>query len=237
MKPLLHAAVACFLFGSAVSLFAQGERATVTGTVADATRAIVPGVSVSIRNIRTNVTLRTETNSAGLYYLPALPPGEYELTAEKAGFRPAKVENIPLSVGLTATVNVTLEVGAVTEAVEVQATAVQLEAQTSGLGKVVEQRRVVELPLLGRNPLALAATAPGVIPTSGQQAVGGGTIGASTTSQINGGLAHQNRLLTHGRETPGTTEGGNAYTVPLEVGAAFKIQTATSPAEFGPAAR
>src|SRR5260370_8397321 len=132
MKPLLHAAVACFLFGSAVSLFAQGERATVTGTVADATRAIVPGVSVSIRNIRTNVTLRTETNSAGLYYLPALPPGEYELTAEKAGFRPAKVENIPLSVGLTATVNATLEVAPVTEAPEVQPAARHLNAQPSG---------------------------------------------------------------------------------------------------------
>src|SRR5262249_32003627 len=163
-----------------------------------------------------NVVLRTTTNVAGLYYLPALPPGQYEVTAEKQGFRPARVENLTLTVGLTATVNITLEVGAVAEAVEIKATAVQLEAQTSGLGKVVETRRVVELPLLGRNPLALAATAPGVLPISGQQANGGGIIGASTTSQINGGLAQQNGVLIDGGESRGTTESGNAYTVPLE---------------------
>jgi hypothetical protein len=218
------------------TLFGQGERCTVTGTVADATGAIVPAAQVSIRNIRTNVTMRAETNSAGIYYLPALPPGEYDITAEKTGFRPAKVSDLRLTVGLTATVNMTLEVGSVAEAVEVRATQVQLEAQTSGLGKVVEQRRVVELPLLGRNPLALAATAPGVIPSAGQRGTGQDIVGVSTTSQINGGLMQQNGVLIDGGESRGTTESGNAYSVPLESVAEFKVETSTYSAEFGRAA-
>src|SRR6266568_4106685 len=164
-----------FLAGPA---FGQGERATVTGAVSDSTQAVIPGATVAIRNIATNVVLRTTTNGAGLYYLPALPPGQYQVTAEKSGFRQARIDELTLTVGLTATVDIVLEVGTLSEAVEIKATAVQLEAQTSGLGKVVETRRVVELPLLGRNPLALAATAPGVLPISGQQANGGGIIGS-----------------------------------------------------------
>ncbi|MCA2969740.1 MAG: TonB-dependent receptor [Acidobacteriaceae bacterium] len=220
----------------ALSLLAQGERANVTGTITDASGATIPDAAVAIRNTATNVTTRSTTNNAGLYYLTNLQPGEYEINITKQGFRPARVAALRLTVGLTATVPVTLEVGTVTEAVEVTATAVQLEAQTSGLGKVVEQRRVVELPLLGRNPLALAATAPGVLPTSGQRGTGQDIVGVSTTSQINGGLAQQNGVLIDGGESRGTTESGNAYTVPLEAVGEFKVETSTYSAEFGRAA-
>jgi hypothetical protein len=80
------------------------------------------------------------------------------MTFEKQGFRTRKVSDIPLSTGLTATIDASLEVGSVSEAVQVQASAVQLETQTSGLSGTVETRRVVELPLLGRNPLTLAVS-------------------------------------------------------------------------------
>jgi outer membrane receptor protein involved in Fe transport len=220
----------------AATLFAQGERANVTGTVTDASGATIPDAAVAIRNTATNVTTRSTTNNAGLYYLTNLQPGEYEINITKQGFRPARISALRLTVGLTATVPATLEIGTVTEAVEVTATAVQLEAQTSGLGKVVEQRRVVELPLLGRNPLALAATAPGVLPTSGQRGTGQDIVGVSTTSQINGGLAQQNGVLIDGGESRGTTESGNAYTVPLEAVGEFKVETSTYSAEFGRAA-
>src|SRR5262245_12356154 len=201
---------------AAISLYGQGERASVTGTVTDATQAVVPGADIAIRNVATNVITRAQSNSEGIYYLPALPPGQYELTAEKQGFRSARVSNIPLSVNLTATINVVLEVGTVAEAVEVQATAVQLEAQTSGLGKTVETRRVVDLPLLGRNPLSLAALAPGVIPTRGQQGVGADAIGSATNSRISGGLAMQNAVLMDGGDSRGFTSGGQSYVFPLE---------------------
>ena len=66
--------------------FPQGERCTITGTVTDSSSAIIPGVRVSVRNIQTNSTSRAETNTAGIYYVTALPPGDYEVNADKTGF-------------------------------------------------------------------------------------------------------------------------------------------------------
>src|SRR3954453_9854872 len=109
-------------------LFAQGERAAISGTVTDSTGALVPDVSVNVRNEQTNIVRKVESNASGLFVVPALEPGSYELSAEKQGFRLYRVTGIPLSVGLTATVNVKLEVGQVSEAVQVTASAVQLEA-------------------------------------------------------------------------------------------------------------
>src|SRR6516162_7973669 len=131
------------------SAYPQGERATISGTVTDSTQALVEGAAVTVRNVDTNVTSRATSNSSGLFVIPALPPGTYELTAEKQGFRAFKVSAIPLSVGYTASVDVRLEVGQVAEAVEVTAVSVQLETQTSGMGETVGTRAVTELPLLG----------------------------------------------------------------------------------------
>ncbi|HZT31622.1 MAG TPA: carboxypeptidase-like regulatory domain-containing protein [Bryobacteraceae bacterium] len=214
-------------------LFAQGERATISGTVMDSTGAVVPQVNITVRNEATNILNKAESNATGLYVVPALPPGTYELTAEKQGFRTFKISGIPLSVGLTATVDVKLEVGQVSEAVQVVASAVQLEAQTSGMGETVGTRAVTELPLLGRDPRQLSALAPGVIPTRGQVGAGGSTIGYAGNSRIAGGLAMQNAILMDGGDTRGFTSGGQSYTYPIESVAEFKIQTATYSAEFG----
>ena len=206
---------------------AQGERATVTGTVADPSGAIAVGAEVSIRNIGTNVVSRTKTNSAGIYYLAALPPGRYELRVELPGFRPAVVGDIPLGAGLTATFDVTLQVGPVTEAVEVTATAVQLEAQTTGLGKIIETRSLTELPVLGRDPTQLVTLLPGVSP------MGGSTSGVGTNVKISGGLAMANGLLTDGGESRGTVRTDQANVIPLESVAEVRVDTATYAAEFG----
>ena len=102
--------------------FGQGERATVTGLVTDPSGSILVGADLTIRNLATNVTTRTKSNAAGIYYLPALPPGKYELRAEQPGFRPSVVANLPLGVGLSATVDIKMELGTVSEAVQVEAT-------------------------------------------------------------------------------------------------------------------
>jgi hypothetical protein len=214
-------------------LFAQGERATISGAVTDASQAIVPGAGITVRNLDTNISSHTTSNNSGIFVVPALPPGTYELTAEKQGFRLFRATGIPLSVGLTASVNVVLEVGAVAEAVEVKATAVQLEAQTSGLGKTVETRRVVELPLLGRDPRQLASLAPGVIPTRGQVSAGSDAVGSAGNARISGGLAMQNAILMDGGDSRGFTSGGQSYAFPIESIAEFKVETATYAAEFG----
>jgi len=224
-----------FSLGSALLLalflgragYAQGERATVTGLVTDSSGAIVIGADVSIRNVETNITTRTKTNAAGIYYLPALPPGKYQLRVEHAGFRPWVMADIPLSVGLTATLNVTLELGAVTETVQVQATPVQLEAQTTGLGKVLQRRNITELPTLGRSVLEMVSILPGVIP------VAGGTTGSGTNAKMAGGMARENAVLTDGGESRGSVESTNTSMVPLESVAELRIDTATYSSEYG----
>src|SRR5829696_6487165 len=155
-------------------MFPQGERATVTGAVSDPSGQMLVGADVVIRNTGTNILTRTKTNQAGIYYLPALPPGTYELRVEYAGFRPSIVSNIPLAVGLTATLDVSLEIGAVSEAVQVTATAVQLESQTTSLGKVIQTKQIAELPILGRSVLQLLSTIPGVQPPGGQAGTSSG---------------------------------------------------------------
>jgi hypothetical protein len=114
----------------------------------------------------------------------------------------------------------------------VNAAAIQVESQSSDMNTVVTTRPVSELPLLGRDPLSLAAIAPGVIPTQGQQG-NAGVIGRVTTSQIGGGLAQQNGVLIDGAESRGTTESGNAYSVPVEAVAEFKLETASFNAQYG----
>lgn len=210
--------------------WAQGERAAVTGTVTDRSGAVVAGAAVSIRNLATNVVLRTNTNASGIYYLPALNPGRYELRVEHAGFRPSVINDIPLGAGVTATFDVMLEVGGVAEAVEVRATAVQLESQTTALGKVLPTSTINGLPLIGRNVLQLVSLLPGVTP------VGGDTNGDATNAKMSGGLARDNGVLTDGGESRATVNSKSAFTIPMEAVAEYRVDTATYAAEFGRAA-
>jgi hypothetical protein len=233
MAPGFRFSAFCVAFlGLTAAAFGQGELATVTGTVTDSTKSTVPAANVVLRNVATNVTTRTTTNSAGLYFITSVPPGTYELRVEKSGFRPSRVDSIPLTTGLVATQDVALEVGTVQQALEVSAAAVQIEAQSSDMNTVVTTRPIAELPILGRDPLAFAALAPGVIPTQGQQS-NAGIIGRVTTAQIGGGLAQQNGVLIDGAESRGTTESGNAYSVPVEAVSEFKLETASFNAEYG----
>lgn len=231
-----YTAIVTVLAAGGAQLWAQGERGTLTGTVTDSSGAVIPGCTITVRNIATNISTTGETNSSGIYVFPALNPGKYEVTFEKQGFRTRKVSDIPLSTGLTAMIDAVLDVGQLTESVQVQAAAVLLESQTSSLNKTVETRRVVELPLLGRNPLQLASLAPGVIPSRGQVGVGGDAIGQAANSRISGGLAQQNAILMDGGDSRGFTSGGQSYTFPIESVAEVKIETATYSAEFGRAA-
>src|SRR5215471_15626645 len=204
-----------------VIVYGQAERATVTGAVTDTSGSIIVNAEVSIRNVATNVSAKTTTNHAGIYYLPSLAPGRYELRVDSQGFRPSVVSDIPLGAGLTATFNVVMELGAVSETISVQATAVQLQAQTSGLGSVVPTRNIQEMPLLGRNPVQLVSLLPGVVPN------GGSAVADQAGVRMSGGLATQNGLLTDGGESRNVIRTDQSFTVPLESVAEFRIDTAT----------
>ena len=136
--------------------------ATVTGSVTDKTGASAAATKVTATNIDTHVARETLSADGGGYTIPLLPPGRYKLTAQKAGFRQIVQDNVTLEVNQTARLDFQLEVGQVTETVEVKASGPLLESDNSAIGQVIEQRAVAELPLNGRNFVQLATLGPGV---------------------------------------------------------------------------
>jgi hypothetical protein len=170
--------------------------ATVTGFVTDPSGAFVPGASVTIVNTETGLTRSTETSGDGAYTFPGLPIGTYELTVTKAGFRSYKQSEITLQVNQTLGVNVTLQLGDVTQTIEVVGQAALLQTETSSQGQVVEQRRLADLPLDGRNPIALASLVAGATVVNAPAILEGYRGGA--WASVNGGRSLDNVYLFDG---------------------------------------
>ncbi|MBI4875524.1 MAG: TonB-dependent receptor [Acidobacteria bacterium] len=218
MKKVLFAV--CFF---SVCASAQVEQATITGTVSDPTGALIPGVQVTVRNRATGVEATTRTNSEGIYRIPYLRPGSYDVSAEAQGFKRARVTELTLTVGLVATVDLALEVGTLQNEVTVTAMAVQLEQQSASLGAVIGSAQMLELPLLGRNPYALLQLSPGVLPKGG---AGSGPI-------VSGGRSNTSEILLDGAETRNSTTNDITYTPPLEAVQEFKVIINSFSSEFG----
>src|SRR5579883_2185535 len=142
---------------------AQSLFGTILGTVTDKSESAVPSATLRIRNLDTNAVRTVVTDPSGDYQAPTLPVGTYEISCEAPGFKRAVVARVSLTVDQRQRVNVQLEVGTVEQQVEIQARAPIIETDTASLGTVVDNRRIVELPLNGRNFEQLAVLAPGVV--------------------------------------------------------------------------
>ena len=204
---------------------AQVEQGSITGAVIDQSGASIPKVAISATNMATQVAAKTETNDEGYYKLPYLPPGKYAIVAEKQGFAPARVTDISLMVGSTATINISLKMGSVHEEVTVTASAVLLEQQSSSLGYVAQTQQIIELPT-GRSAYSLALLAPGTLPTVGGSPAGTGPI-------VNGGRSNTSDALVDGQTTLSTTGNDPAYVPPMETVAEFRFITNNFSAEYG----
>jgi hypothetical protein len=148
---LSGSAFALLLLGVAGTLRAQTATAEITGTVTDTSGAVIPQVKITITSQQTAATRTATTNESGAYTVTLLPVGVYTVTAEKTGFQVAKQTDITLNVAQTLRVNLQLAVGAVTQTVEVKASAVSLDTETSAVSHLVTNRQVSELPLNSRN--------------------------------------------------------------------------------------
>src|SRR6184192_762270 len=143
--------VFAFLFSclTCSALFGQAT-AQISGTVRDQSGAVLPGVEVTATQTDTGITRTTVTNETGSYVLPNLVTGPYKVEAALPGFRTFAQTGIVLQVNTAPVLNPVLEVGQVSEQVEVQANAALVETRASGVGQVIEQQRIMELPLNGR---------------------------------------------------------------------------------------
>lgn len=170
------AVVACLSWSS--PLHAQTPSGEISGTVTDASGAAVPGVTVTLRSEGTNAVREVQTNESGLYVMPAIPSGRYTLSASLTGFRTVERKGIEVQIGSASRIAFTLEVGQLSEVVEITGGAPLLQTENSAVGTVIDNRAIVELPLNGRNYLQLASLIPGATtngPTSsqGKQRMGG----------------------------------------------------------------
>jgi hypothetical protein len=159
-------------------MFAQSS-ANIVGTVRDTSGAIVPGAQVTVLNTQTGYTQGRQSDADGSYKLPLLPVGQYQLTVEKAGFQKYVQTAIVLAVNDNATIDVTMTVGAVSEAVTVTGAAPLVETQSGTIKGLVDQQRIVDLPLNGRDITQLMSVQAGVISR-------GGSFGEGNQFVVNG---------------------------------------------------
>ena len=180
---------ALFLLLSASAAFGQqADSAVIVGTVADATGAVIPGVDIQLQHPSTGTQYTTQTDEAGYYRTPPLRIGEYVITAESDGFKRVERTGVTLNVGDTRRVDIVLEIGNVTEVIEVVAAPPLLQTTEGSTGTVMENQQILELPLNGRDYLQLARISAGVAPPPRGEfnsAAQGVSVGGSQATQVN----------------------------------------------------
>ena len=208
----------------------------ITGEVRDPTGAFVPNASVTVTNTATGVARTTTTNAAGIYSFPDLTPGTYDAKVVVSGFGTIVKANIELQVQQTARVDFTLAVGQSTQTIEVSANAAMLTTENATVGTVIEEQRITDLPLNGRNFFSLVALSPNVTYgfTPAQQASSrlGGTRSTLTMSMSGARATWANYTLDG---ITNTDIDFNTYILLPSVDALqeFKVQSGIYPAEFG----
>src|SRR5262245_31164051 len=172
---------------SSGDIWAQAT-AQISGTASDQSGAVLPGVEIKVTQTGTGVSRDTITNETGSYVLPNLPIGPYRLEAALPGFRTYVQTGIVLEVNASPTINLVLAVGQVSEQVEVQANAALVETRNVGVGQVMENARVLDLPLNGRNMIDLLSLAPASTPAPIVDGTGGRDPFSKGNVSVAGGL-------------------------------------------------
>jgi hypothetical protein len=223
-RPALAAMVSML---AALVLFGQSS-ATLVGRVTDSSGATVPGTKLTLVNPATNETHAVLAGDNGDFVFPQLAPGQYTLTAEHQGFRRDVEKDIVIQVGQEARVNVTLQVGSVSDAVEVTAAAALVSADDAALGNVVDNKKVVELPLNGRGYLQLALLQPAVYAPAQ-----GSTIGFRGGMNIAGNNEVSNQYILDGVDNNDEASSQPIHTPVLDAIQEFRVLTGTYSAEYG----
>ncbi|MBI1791752.1 MAG: TonB-dependent receptor [Acidobacteria bacterium] len=212
----------------AVAGWAQGFRATVVGRVTDKSGASVPGAKVTIVNTGTNETRTVDTSETGDYTIAQLDPGQYMLTAESRAFKKEVIREITLETNQQARLDIALEVGAVTETVEVAAVTPLVSSESASVGNVVDQKKIVELPLNGRDYLQLALLQPYVYAPAQ-----GSTLGFRGGFNVAGNSEIANNYIKDGIDNNDETTNQPLHRPVLDAILEFKVLTGTYSAEYG----
>lgn len=218
-----------------LSSYAQTETATLSGRVIDPQGAVVPRTQVQATNIDTNVKVTTETNDAGIYVVLNLRPGRYRIIVRKDGFKEIVKTDVVLHVQDVVAHNFSLEVGSVAQSITVTGGAPLVETKDPTLGKVIENKMIVNLPLNGRNFMQLTVLVPGSVPALnyGLPATPEMPGGINATPQVNGLRSESNTFLLDGADNNEPFLGSAAVVPSVEAIQEFKMQSNVYNAEYG----
>jgi len=234
---LVVVALCCLFALTSSALYSQSSAGTVVGLVIDSSGGAVVGATITLTDKATNTPRTTTSNEAGRYIFANVNPGTYDVKVTRQGFRQSAVTGQEVIVGQTLTVNVTLEVGAMTETVEVKVAAgAELQTENATMGSTVTGDMLLDMPNLNRDATSLLTFQPATAPS-----VGGGDIYGG---QVAGSMSDQNTYMLDGGNMTSDLEGDNAYTAagmgaiptPIESIQEFKVATNNQTADFASSA-
>ncbi|HEY3416312.1 MAG TPA: carboxypeptidase-like regulatory domain-containing protein, partial [Armatimonadota bacterium] len=227
-----RAAISFILWGVISAIPAQVlPVGSADGTVRDPSGALLTGTKVTVNNLETNQSRTAVTNDIGYFFFPLLTPGRYRVSAERPGFKRG-TQDIPIETGKRSTADFTLELGQITESVEVTAQAGLLETSTAGVSRNIQRRVMEDVPLLGRNPLMLVNLAPGITNNAATNTTTGLIdIDTVSYSSVNGSNRRQNEFMLDG--IPNNVSDRVAYIPGVDDVEEFTVQTNALDAEYG----
>lgn len=206
-------------------LWSQPGRGTITGTLTDASSALIPGAEVVATNVATGVKYPTETNNAGVYSVLSLPPGSYNLTFRKSGMKPQEYQGVLVVIGQTVQLDATMAVGSVTESVTVSAQTSVLAQETSDVATVMDHKTILDLPLPIEGGRQLESFAYAITPA---------VEGNAWTSYVNGGAAFSKEVVMEGTSAVIQIGGDIESNSPsMEAVDEFRVDTSGMSAEYG----
>jgi len=219
-------------------LAAQTTSTEVLGTVTDASGAVVPNATITLLRVLTGEKRVTTTDSSGNYSFPLIETGEYQVTAEVQGFKTQTKTGVSVALQQKARVNFTLEIGATTERIEVSAIGVEMKTDDAVIGATIDQKRVVEIPILNRNFAGLVVLTPGVQYGNrmGRDPLGGGAFpfpGAATTVSANGQRDANQRVTMDGVIATEPLVNQVMFNPSIDAIEEVKVSTGSYSAEYG----
>jgi hypothetical protein len=209
----------------------QAQTGTISGFVTDPSGAAVPGAKVTAALVQRNVARTIVTDELGGYLFPSMPPGAYTLEVEKTGFQRSVRSDLDLALNQNLRVDIALQLGEVAQTVDVTAAAPLVDTRSPALSSLVDDRRVQDLPINGRNVIKLAVTLPGVLSVSAPQQLTDARSGP--IMNVNGGLDTQNLFTFNGGIFINPSRNTGMNYPPPDALQQFSIQTASFSAEYG----
>ena len=221
------------LVGLFHSAWSQEVTAAITGSVVDPTGASIVGATITAKDTERETAYTVQTNSAGVFHIPRLPVGTYELKVGAPGFQTAIYRSITLVLNQTARVDFQLKIGQATETVDVTSTPPLLHTDTTQLSTVIDSHTNVDLPLLSRNYIQLALLAPGSVHPDPQTLTSGDGPSGAGRPYINGNREQANNFLLDGMDNNQVSDNLVGFSPSVDAIQEFSLITQNASAEFG----